>query len=93
VRRVRGHQVRGHPAYLTPRHQRALVARVKVGDFTPVWEVRQWVEARWGMRYTYSGLWDRMTRLRLGLQVPRPHAEKASPLAQERWKKGAGAWR
>ena len=64
LRRVRGHQVRGHPAYLTPLQLRALVARVKLGDFTTVWEVRQWVEARWGIRYTYSGMWDRMTRVR-----------------------------
>ena len=89
LRRVRGHQGRGHPAYLTPLQQRALVARVTVGDFTTVWEVRQGVEARWGIRYTYSGMWDLMTRLRLGLKVPRPQAEKALPLAQERWKKGA----
>lgn len=89
LRRVRGHQARGQPAYLTPLQQRALVARVKLGDFKTVWEVRRWVEARWGIRYTYSGMWERMTRLRLGLKVPRPQAEKASPPAQERWKKGA----
>ena len=74
---------------MTPLQQRALVARVKLCDFTTVWEVRQWVEARWGIRYTYSGMWDLMTRLRLGLKVPRPQAEKASPLAHERWTKGA----
>lgn len=89
LRRVRGYQARGQAAYLTPLQQRALVARVKLGDFRTVWEVRQWVEARWGIRYTYSGMWERMTGLRLGLKVPRPQAEKASPAAQARWKKGA----
>lgn len=89
LRRVRGHQARGQPAYLTPLQQRALVARVKLGDFKTVWEVQRWVEARWGIGYTYSGMWERMTRLRLGLKVPRPRAEKAAPLAQARWKKGA----
>lgn len=89
LRRVGGHQARGQPAYLTPLQQRALVARVKLGDFKTVWEVRQWVEARWGIGYTYSGMWELMTRLRFGLKVPRPQAKQASPLAQERWKKGA----
>jgi transposase len=89
LRRVGGYQARGQPAYLTPRQQRALVTRVALGDFKTVWEVRRWVEARWGIGYTYSGMWELMTRLRLGLKVPRPQAEKASPLAQARWKKGA----
>ena len=89
LRRVRGHQARGQPAYLTPLQQRALVARVKLGDFKTVWEVRRWVEARWGIGYTYAGMWELMTRLQLGLKVPRPQAEKASPAAQAQWKKGA----
>jgi len=89
LRRVRGHQARGQPAYLTVLQQRALVARVALGDFKTVWEVRRWVEARWGIVYTYAGMWERMTRLRLGLKVPRPQAEKASQPAQARWKKGA----
>jgi transposase len=89
LRRVRGYQVRGQPGYLTSLQQRALVARVKLGDFATVWAVRQWVEARWGIRYTYAGMWEVMTRLRLGLKVPGPQAEKASPTAQEGWKKGA----
>jgi transposase len=88
-RRVRGHQARGQPAYLTRLQQRALVARVKLGDFKTVWEVRQWVEARWGIGYTYAGMWELMTRLRLGLKIPRPQAEKASLAAQAQWKKGA----
>jgi len=89
LRRVRGHQARGQPAYLTRLQQRALVARVKLGDFKTVWEVRQWVEARWGIRYSYAGMWELMTRLQLGLKVPRPQAEKASLAAQAQWKKGA----
>ena len=89
MRRVRGYQVSGQPSYLTPLRQRALVARVKLGDFKTVWEVMHWVEARWGIRYTYKGMWQVMSRLRLGPKVPRPQAEKAAPSAQERLKKGA----
>lgn len=89
VRRVRGYQVRGRPAYLTPLQQRALVARVQLGDFRTVWEVVRWVEARWGILYGYKGMWELLTRLGLGLKVPRRQAQKASPAAQEEWKKGA----
>ena len=89
LRRIQGYQVRGIPAYLSPIQQRALVARVKLGEFRTVWEVIQWVEGRWGVRYGYKGMWELLTRLGLGLKVPRPQAEKASPTAQAAWKKGA----
>lgn len=89
LRRIRGYQVQGVPAYLSPLQQRALVARVKMGEFRTVWEVMQWVEGRWGIRYGYKGMWELLTRLGLGLKVPRPQAEQASPAAQAAWKKGA----
>lgn len=48
LRRVAGYQAHGKRPYLTAQQQRALVARVALGDFKTVWEVRAWVEARWG---------------------------------------------
>lgn len=89
LRRVAGYQARGKPPYLTAQQQRAVVARVALGDFKTVWEVRAWVEARWGVRYTYAGMHDLMRRRQLRLKVPRPRAEKASTAAQAAWKKGA----
>jgi transposase len=89
VRRIRGYHLQGVPAYLNARQQRALVARVKLGDFKTVWEVRRWVEGRWGVRYSYTGMWELLTRLRLHLKVPRPQAAKGSQRAQAAWKKGA----
>ncbi|GAB4440320.1 MAG: hypothetical protein Kow00120_08420 [Anaerolineae bacterium] len=88
-RRVAGYQAHGKRPYLTQQQQRAVVARVALGDFKTVWEVRAWVEARWGVRYTYAGMHDLMRRRQLRLKAPRPRAEKASTSAQEAWKKGA----
>lgn len=60
-----------------------------LGDLRTVWEVVQWVEDRWGLRYSYEGMRSVMKRHHLGLKVPRPQSEKAIPAQQEAWKKGA----
>lgn len=89
LRRVTGHGATGVSAYLNDVQQRALVARVALGDFRTVWDVMHWVEGRWGVRYSYDGMYSLMKRHKLGLKVPRPQSEKASPKKQEAWKKGA----
>lgn len=89
LRRVVGHHAKGGKPYLDQLQQKALVAKVKLGEFTTVWEVKEWVQARWGVSYTYNGMHALMKRLRLGLKVPRPHSEKASAALQSAWKKGA----
>ncbi len=87
--RVTGHGTKGVAAYLNDVQQRALVARVALGDFRTVWDVMHWVEARWGVKYSYDGMYSLMKRHKLGLKVPRPQSEKASPKKQGAWKKGA----
>ena len=87
--RVTGHGTKGVAAYLNDVQQRALVARVALGDFRTVWDVMHWVEARWGVRYSYDGMYSLMKRHKLGLKVPRPQSEKVSSKKQEAWKKGA----
>lgn len=87
-RRVSGHGARGAPAYLSDIQQRALVARVKLGDFRTVWDAIEWVKGRWGISYSYQGMYALMKRQRLGLKVPRPQSEKVSPEKQAAWKKG-----
>jgi len=87
LRRVTGHGTVGAPAYLNLLQQKALAARVKLGDFRTVWDVIVWVEARWGMRYSYEGMRSVMKRNQCGLKVPRPHSEKANPQQQEDWQK------
>jgi transposase len=89
LKRVAGHHAKGVEPYLNPVQQKALVAKVKLGEFTTVWDVMEWVQARWGVSYTYKGMYSLMKRHRLGLKVPRPHSEKASVLKQLAWKKGA----
>ena len=75
MRRVTGHGTVGAPAYLNAGQQKALVARVKLGDFRTVWDVMDWVKARWGIVYNYEGM-------RSVMKVPRPQSDKADPQCQ-----------
>jgi len=88
LRRVTGHGTVGAPAYLNAIQQKALVARVKLGDFRTVWDVVAWVEARWRIVYSYEGMRSVMKRNGCVLKVPRPQSEKANPQQQENWQKG-----
>jgi len=88
LQHITGHASRGATPYLNAKQQRALAARVEMGDFKTVWEVVQWVENRWGICYSYKGMYSLMKRHRLKLKVPRPQSEKADPAQQTAWKKG-----
>lgn len=87
LRRVSGHGTVGTPPYLNKLQQKALAARVKLGDFRTVWDVITWVEARWGVRYSYEGMRSVLKRNACVLKVPRPRSEKANPRQQEDWQK------
>lgn len=87
LRRVTGHGTVGVSAQLTPLQQKALVARVKLGDFRTVWDVVAWVEARWSIQYSYEGMRSVMKRQGCVLKVPRPQSEKANVQQQENWQK------
>jgi transposase len=87
LRRVTGHGTVGTPAYLSLLQQKALVARVKLGDFRTVWDVIAWVKARWGIGYSYEGMRSVLKRNQCTLKVPRPQSEKADPKQQEDWQK------
>ena len=84
---ITGHASRGATPYLNAKQQRALAARVELGDFKRGWEVVQWAERRWGVRYRYKGMYALLKRHRLNLKVPRPQSEKADPAQQTAWKK------
>ena len=88
LRRVVGHQAKGKKPYLNRLQQRALVAKVQQGQFRTVWDVVWWVRDRWGVSYSYKGMYTLMKGHRLGLKVPRPHSEKADAQQQIAWKKG-----
>lgn len=87
LQRVTGHGTQGVKSKLSPVQYKALVARVKLGDFARVWDVLAWVEARWGIVYSYEGMRSVLKRNCLGLKVPRPQSEKADVKAQETWQK------
>ena len=89
LRRVVGHQAKGKKPYLNRLQQRALVAKVQQGQFRTVWDAVQWVRGRWGVSYTYKGMYSLMKGNGLGVKVPRPRSEKADIQQQSAWKKGA----
>ena len=89
LRRVTGHGTVGVSAQLTPLQQKAVVARVALGDFRTVWDGVTWVEGRWGIRYSYEGMRSLMKRHDCVLKVPRPQSEKANGHQQENWQKKA----
>ena len=86
LRRVTGHGTVGVSAYLNALQQKALAARVKLGDFRTVWDVMRWVEAGWGIR-CYEGMRSVMQRNECVLKVPRPQSEKAKLQQQADWQK------
>ena len=65
------------------------MAKVQQSQFRTVWDVIQWVRGRWGVSYTYKGMYSLMKGNRLGVKVPRPRSEKANTQQQLAWKKGA----
>jgi len=48
----------------------------------------KWTEENFKVKYTYWGMRSLFVRLGIKKKVPRPKAVKASPKAQEEWKKG-----
>jgi transposase len=85
----------GAPSFLTAEQRAELADEVATGRFRTAGEIRQWVEERWGVRYTEGGMYALLHRLRCAPKVPRPLHSKADELAQVRWKKGASRrrWR
>ncbi len=65
-----------------------MLAKVELGEFRTVWDVRAWVKDRWGVMYTYKGMHDLLERHDGRPKVPRPQSEKADQQRQEAWKKG-----
>ncbi|MBZ0300526.1 MAG: winged helix-turn-helix domain-containing protein [Anaerolineae bacterium] len=89
LRRVAGHGSDGAEPYLSDLQQRALAAKVQWGEFRTAWDAVQWVQDRWGISYTYKGMYALLQRHDLKIKVPRPRSEKANLPQQDAWKKGA----
>lgn len=87
--RLPGHGAQGQPSLLTAAQQQALLAETATGIFRTYTEAREWVEQTFGVAYSYQGMYTLLARFAVHPKVPRPHAAKADPAAQEGWKRGA----
>ncbi len=88
LERVTGNGSRGRAAKLRPLQQQALAAKVRQGTFRSAWDAVGWVQARWGIVYSYKGMYSLLKRLGGRPKVPRPRSDKANPTRQGAWKKG-----
>lgn len=86
LQRIKGHGNQGRPAKLNAMQQKALAAKVALGNLRNVWDAIQWIRDRWRVQYSYSGLFKRLKRLECRLKVPRPRSVKADVEAQNEWK-------
>ena len=91
LKRIPGFAAPGRKPYLSSSQQKALLAQVARGMFHSVWEVLDWVEQRWGVRFRPGGMYDFLDRHDANLKVPRPQATQTSPEIQDNWKKGASS--
>ena len=88
LQRLPGHGARGAPSRLAPEHRAQLLSQVRAGSFRTYDEARAWVAERFGVAYSYQGMYSVLARLEVHPKVPRPAAAKADPAAQAAWKKG-----
>lgn len=82
---------KGSRARLSEEQQAALVAEAATGRFRTAAEVVAWVQERFGVVYTVSGMHQLLRRRRCKPKVPRPLAENASLEEQAAWKKGGAS--
>jgi transposase len=85
LRRIPGHGSHA-VAKLTAIQQRALATKVALGLFRTVWDAIQWVQDRWNVQYSYTGLHACLQRLKCAPKVPRPRSIKTDVEAQKVWK-------
>ena len=89
LRRVLGHGARGAAGRPAAEQRAAPVARSAEGAFRTYDEARRWVEAEFGVAYSYQGIYALLAGHGVRPKVPRPTAAKADPVAQAAWKGGA----
>jgi len=80
---------KGRTSWLSAEQESQLRQQVAQGVFLTAQEAVDWVAETFGVQYTQGSMYSVLARLKGRKKVPRPLAEKASPEAQERWKKGA----
>jgi transposase len=88
LKRIPAHHAPGQTARLSKDQQRLLLEQCAKGCFRTFQEARVWVEEEFSVEYTYTGIYDLLSRLGVHPKVPRPHAVKADDAKQLAWKKG-----
>ena len=88
IRRHKNGGRQGRAPYLKEEELEKLLEKTRQGAFSTIGQAALWVQENLGVKYTYWGMRSLFERLKLKKKVPRPLAAKASPEAQERWKKG-----
>jgi transposase len=86
--RVPGHGAAGAPARLSEDQKWLLAQESASGAFRTYDEARDWVRERYGVAYSYKGMYSLLSRLGVHPKVPRPIAERTDLEAQEAWKRG-----
>jgi len=86
LRRIKGHGKQGRRPKLKVIQEKALVAKVALGSFRNIWDVMDWLQQRWQIKYRYAALRKRLKHLKCGLKVPRPCSVKADIEIQNQWK-------
>ena len=88
LERVPGHGGKGSQGKLAPKQLQQLAEVAGSGTFRTYWEAAEWVQSKYGVTYSYNGIWGLLARLGIHPKVPRPVAEKADHYAQEAFKRG-----
>jgi len=79
---------KGRTPYVTPAQRAKLEEKAQEEGFRTIGEAVHWVQAQWGVLYTYNGMRSLFRRLKFRKKTPRPMALHASSQQQEAWKKG-----
>nr|WP_243454891.1 winged helix-turn-helix domain-containing protein [Meiothermus sp. CFH 77666] len=88
LKRVPGWGVKVRRAWLDEGQQLELKDECAKGSFRTYEEAQQWVQQRFGVQYSYKGLYGLMARWKVHPKAPRPSSAKADAAALGRWKKG-----
>ena len=87
-RRLGGPRTTGR-CRLSPEGQAALREFTRTGTCFRVADAQEFVLRRFGVHYTYWGMWELLHRLGLRPKRPRSQSAKANPAAQAAWREGA----
>jgi len=88
LHRIPGHNSPGGQGKLTPEQLAQVKERLDTGAFRTAQEMRTWIQQQWGVSYTKKGIYGVLRGLKARKKVPRPQSDRASPEAQDMWKKG-----